>query len=466
MPARDFPPTPDDASPPGASWRVGAPRPATVGVSDQPKEDVTVAQRSRHIIELSHPELYLAPAAYPYAPVVDTGGPGTLLAVYRDHLGNENGCLWIGWTYGVIDLDLEIRDTAPDLTDLDDWETVETGTIDLPPEATLTRTTLSSVRPPEIDHLLSLPTGPHGIAVSARGRDRARADVHIRLQLWPTTADEPVRTRKHDDTFDLRVYSGGRTVIGRHPDPTPAPSTAPRHPPAAGTAPQHEPASDTVPVHDQVSDAAPQRDPVSETPAVPVTGQWERLWRVVMNRCDREVWPSLARTGAGTLAVDRAEAGTGVRWPAELREWFTLHNGGGPADLLPGMTLLSLEQMLELHDLQCAIWCELTAGEPGTTTAGGNAAASSEAGRFVPEFVPIAERDGTMLVCDTRPGPLRGCVTEFGKDTADMAPPGWRSLGALLADLAHSIERSTPFDSNFLPTLTEQGLIWEYSPLG
>ncbi|WP_278265572.1 SMI1/KNR4 family protein [Nocardia sp. AG03] len=389
-----------------------------------------MAQRRWYTIELGRPELYIGSAEHPDPPAVGRPGPGAILSVHPDFRGVESAHIWVGRTPGTIALGLEIGDTAPILGDLAEWETVDTGTMTLPARAVLSGVTLAPPRPPRLDQLASLPTGLHGITVSARGRDGGRADAAVLIQLWPLEHAAPVRTLKHDDTFDPRVHPGGQTVLGRPDDP------------------------------------ALLRPPTSDTPAVPVTGQWERLWRIVVNRCDREVWPNLARPGAGTIAVDRAEAGTGVPWPAELREWFTLHDGGGPADLLPGMTLLSLDRMLELHDLQCAIWCELAAEEPDLAVAGENTPASAEAGRFVPEFVPIAERDGTMLVCDTRPGPLRGCVTEFGKDTADMSPPGWHSLGALLADLAHSIERTTPFDRDFLPALTEHGLTWEYSPLG
>ena len=71
-----------------------------------------------------------------------------------------------------------------------------------------------------------------------------------------------------------------------------------------------------------------------------------------------------------------------------------------------------------------------------------------------------------MLVCDTRPGPMRGCITEFGKDTADAYPPKWRSISALLTDLADSIEHQTSFDGYYTPDLTAKALKWHYSGAG
>jgi hypothetical protein len=95
--------------------------------------------------------------------------------------------------------------------------------------------------------------------------------------------------------------------------------------------------------------------------------------------------------------------------------------------------------MIDVHAMQCGIWAELAAEDPDlgngrTPDTHAQAPASSEAGQFIPQFIPIAERDGIMLVCDTRPGRLLGCITEFGKDTADGYPPTWASLSAMLAD--------------------------------
>ncbi|MFE3322378.1 hypothetical protein [Nocardia sp. NPDC059195] len=79
---------------------------------------------------------------------------------------------------------------------------------------------------------------------------------------------------------------------------------------------------------------------------------------------------------------------------------------------------------------------------------------------FLREFVPVAERDGTMLVCDTRSGPMHGCITEFGKDTADAYPPKWASLSAMVTDLGDSLEHDAIFDNAYLPELDDSGLSW------
>ncbi|MFD3705227.1 SMI1/KNR4 family protein [Nocardia sp. NPDC058658] len=382
--------------------------------------------RSTYTIDLATPELYIEPADYPAPPTVDRRGPGTLLGVQRDELGNENACIWVGWTYGVVEVSVEISSEAPAFDDLDSWETVEVGTIDLPASAVLTRVAEDSTWPRAVDHVVPLPEGRHIIAVSARGRDRHRADVAISIRLWPTRMPVAVRPVKRGDTFDLGVYDSSRAAIVRH---TPA----------------------------QTAEAANMstRIPASQTAATSLTDAWSRIRRIIEQRCDRSVWPMLAAGGVGWAAIEDAEQRSGVIWPTELREWFTLH-GAGTGELLPGMWLLGLGEMLEIHTMQCEIWADI---DPDPTDP---APAGTEAGRFLPQFIPIAERDGTMLICDTRPGRYRGCVTEFGKDTADMSAPGWESLSALITDLGDSLEHGTPFAVHYTPSLDSDGISWEF----
>ncbi|MBF6215973.1 hypothetical protein IU487_33790 [Nocardia puris] len=70
------------------------------------------------------------------------------------------------------------------------------------------------------------------------------------------------------------------------------------------------------------------------------------------------------------------------------------------------------------------------------------------ADQFVPDGIPIAERDGAMLICDARPGTHQGCMSEFGEDTADAYPPTWASPSALLAELTESLTNTTPFNKH------------------
>ena len=58
--------------------------------------------------------------------------------------------------------------------------------------------------------------------------------------------------------------------------------------------------------------------------------------------------------------------------------------------------------------------------------------AGSEAGTFIPAFLPIAEdQSGSYLMVDQRPGPQRGCVFIFDRDEADTSAVRWRSFADL-----------------------------------
>lgn len=397
-------------------------------------------------IELSEAALYIEPAGYEWPPMIDSATAGSLLGITRDFKGNENAQIWVGWTHGFIQLGIGSCPVEPRLPELDEWETVEEGAIDLGTSAMLTRTTLSHIRPPELDQLLPLPSGLHRIRVSARGRDRNRNDVAIAIQLWPTTERIPLTRIKHDDTFTVGDYERRLSHRGRHPDP------------------------DSALIAQAAAPEMPAiRPPVSATAATSVTDQWAYL-RDAIVAGSPDAWAQLVRPPAGPQAEVDAEQRTGVEWPAELREWFSMHDGGGPVELLPGMTLLGLDQMLDIHAMQCEIWADLAAEDPdlgngGTADTYAQAPASSETGQFIPQFIPIAERDGTMLICDTRHGPLQGCVTEFGKDTADNYRPTWSSLSAMLADLTNSIAAGAPFNAQYEPKLDHTGLHWTLSPI-
>lgn len=57
------------------------------------------------------------------------------------------------------------------------------------------------------------------------------------------------------------------------------------------------------------------------------------------------------RPGASQEDIDAAEAATGCRWPAELREWFSVQNGqvDGPESF--GGELLSMQQFFSLDQV-------------------------------------------------------------------------------------------------------------------
>lgn len=101
-----------------------------------------------------------------------------------------------------------------------------------------------------------------------------------------------------------------------------------------------------------------------------------------------------------------------------------------------------------------------TASVNESTLVGGDAHNLTPAGVFLPQFVPIADRDATTLFIDTRAGDLFGCVTEYVDESADDGGPLWGSLTAMLTDLADSLEAGTVF-LRYQPAVVTGELIWE-----
>ncbi|WP_316574286.1 NucA/NucB deoxyribonuclease domain-containing protein [Nocardia canadensis] len=90
---------------------------------------------------------------------------------------------------------------------------------------------------------------------------------------------------------------------------------------------------------------------------------------------------------------------------------------------------------------------------------GGTEPAGSASELFLPEFIPIADRDGATLFVDTRGGDLSGCVSPF---SAEGAGEGWMwtSVTAMFAALADSLEEGTIL-LGVHPVVRDNSLVWE-----
>lgn len=82
---------------------------------------------------------------------------------------------------------------------------------------------------------------------------------------------------------------------------------------------------------------------------------------------------------------------------------------------------------------------------------------------YLDSFVPVAERDGYLLLYDARPGPRNGCITQYGRDTADESGPTWPSLAALLDDLATALETGATFDNHWHAVAESATLTWNFA---
>lgn len=191
------------------------------------------------------------------------------------------------------------------------------------------------------------------------------------------------------------------------------------------------------------------------TPSGSVVEQWNRIavWL-------RSALSDVTITPASEEAIDAANRDTAVTWHDELRSFYTLINGF-PHDnwvsLLPGHELFDLDRLIDERRIELEVWGEMDA-EMGVTPARWSPA-GTPLGTFVPEFIPFAGVDGYLLFVDNRGGPLYGCVTAFDKVDADQGGPLWKSLSALLSDLADSLETGVPFDGR-TPSVVDGKLVW------
>jgi hypothetical protein len=79
---------------------------------------------------------------------------------------------------------------------------------------------------------------------------------------------------------------------------------------------------------------------------------------------------------------------------------------------------------------------------------------------FLPSFIPIATTNAaTEVFVDCRPGPRSGCVTEYLREEADRFGVRWGSVGAMLADVADSLENRRR-TGHWLPFIEDGRLDW------
>ncbi|MFD3431304.1 SMI1/KNR4 family protein [Nocardia fluminea] len=137
--------------------------------------------------------------------------------------------------------------------------------------------------------------------------------------------------------------------------------------------------------------------------------------------------------------------------------------GGYLSSLMPGYDLLNRSRSDHIRDLWLDIAADQRARIPEFAAEFDPAALSAEpAGTacelFLPEFIPIADRDGTTLFVDTRDGELSGCVSEY---TAEGASQGWLwpSIADMFGALADSLEAQSVF-MNYQPVVRDRTLVW------
>lgn len=198
-------------------------------------------------------------------------------------------------------------------------------------------------------------------------------------------------------------------------------------------------------------------------------------WARIVAWC-RDSAPETAaaiRPPAGPSLLAKAEAATTGAWPEDLRAWYRLADGTERTTagrLLPFYLPLPLTSVIEHWIMWQRIWADLAASSRQEVAEWYDTAyleaepAGTAAMMFLPSFVPVAEDlCGDDLFVDTRKGPLRGCVTEFVAGDADSWGPRWRSVTAMLAELATGLEQGTAV-GGWRPRVENGQLAWDVVP--
>ncbi|WP_207843926.1 hypothetical protein [Williamsia soli] len=203
----------------------------------------------------------------------------------------------------------------------------------------------------------------------------------------------------------------------------------------------------------------PATVPRSKAPtAVDISSEWNRLMLALLRAGDSTTTLHDAIAAKRAMenldAVRDAASASGIDLNGPLIEWFAILalTPTQKPRILPSYDALTLDESIQTRQRMLDAW------EPDDDT---SPTAGEAAYTFIPEFIPIAERDGYVLFVDTRSGKKHGLVREFDKVDADDTPTTWRSLPRLLNELAVAIEYRQPFNG-WQPSFDTGELRWDY----
>ena len=190
----------------------------------------------------------------------------------------------------------------------------------------------------------------------------------------------------------------------------------------------------------------------------------ESNWSRIIRWCERYA-PTTAtrlRPPAGTPTVQAAQAATGRIWPAQLHEWFALHDGGFGSRpepiVLPSNAPISVAHTVKTHRDMVELWQDY-ADDLGGTDALMAEPAGTETETYLPVFIPIGDTGrGDYLAVDTRGGDRSGCVIEFFNEGG--ATLRWDSIEAMLDCTASALEQGTNCQG-WVPVIEDGLLRWD-----
>ena len=360
-----------------------------------------------------------------------------------------------------ITVELTIHPREPGLEQMDQWDRIEQAGGEFgrygPVSLSSYGWTDSHVVAPV---LAAIADGWNMVRVSCRDRRPSAESTVLRIDIWPIEGPigrqvikQAPQGAARPSPARLEVPDGPGTsdavgvTLGAQTLPTPPPDRAtptPRHDAHAESVGRlHEPA------------AAPSGPPSWGRGARPSIPEVARRLRAAL--------VGLSVTDNPLIGIDLDALDTGqIRMAAPdidlliaTADWFALvaaaHSGPRWSNLIPGFDVLRIEEALEVRTRSLKAWQP----QPGSYSATAGASAYT----FIPEYLPIAERDATMLVVDLRTSNRRGLIRQFDKVDNDDETPTWNDLTTLLDELIDALTHRTTF-LGWQPTTQAGRLTW------
>lgn len=365
----------------------------------------------------------------------------------------------------LIEVELTTHPHEPGLDDADQWDQVEQGGGEFgrygPPALSSYGWTdqHSHVVAPVV---ATIADGWNMVRVSCRDRRPSAESTVLRIDIWPIEGPTGRQIIKHappgsarpaPTRLDVPEGPGTSDAVGDTLDAQTLPTPPPGH-----TTP--------TPPHDNGVTAERHNAPaaVSSDPSSSGRGASQSIAEAARRLRSALVGLSVTDNpliGADLDALDTEQilmAAPDIELPVAIADWFALVSAAqaGPRwpDLVPGFDVLGIEEALEVRARSLEAWQP----QPGSysTTAGDSAYT------FIPEYLPIAERDATMLVVDLRTSNRRGLIREFDKVDNDDETSTWNDIITVLDELIDALTQRTTF-LGWQPATQDGRLVWEFA---
>ncbi|MBY6676387.1 hypothetical protein HQ314_05605 [Rhodococcus sp. BP-332] len=159
-----------------------------------------------------------------------------------------------------------------------------------------------------------------------------------------------------------------------------------------------------------------------------------------------------------------------ARWPGPLQDWYPADALSEPSvrfwfeqgcwrypDLLPTPRPVGPASSVELSQLWERIEGDFDHDDDDSE---GDDTAGEWAVGYDRRLVVIADLDGVSLVIDTRPGPRRGCISEFSGGFLNPESVRWAGLNEFLDDIRTALAGDTRFANRWSVQFDAGQLTW------